>query len=213
MDSQQVPKKSIPTLCVEGKCFETNEEKANIFPNFFQSIVEPGDRPNAINPHDINELDALQENEMYSHLTINEPFTMSELNDALKIVKQSAPGKYGITYQIYQNLPDAAKLTLLKLYNMMWQTGDFPSECKHAILIPILKQGKASNEVSSYRPMALTPCFTNMTKVMEKIVDKRLQWYTQKNTISFPRSKMDSGKAEIPLITLFFFWKMTSKNP
>ena len=126
---------------------------------------------------------------------------MSELNDALKIVKQSAPGKDGITYQIYQNLPDAAKLTLLKLYNMMWQTGDFPSECKHAILIPILKPGKASNEVSSYRPIALIPCFT---KVMEKIVDKRLQWYTEKHNI-LPQIQNGFRKGRNTTYNIVFF--------
>ena len=62
----------------------------------------------------------------------------------------------------------------------MWQNGIFPQECKHAILVPILKQGKLANQVSSYRPIALTPWFT---EIMEKIVDRRLQRYSEKHEI------------------------------
>ena len=43
-------------------------------------------------------------------------------------------------------LPKPVRLILLKLYNNMWQTGIFPPECNHAILVPILKHGKPSNQ-------------------------------------------------------------------
>ena len=172
--------KNIPTLYVNDKTFESNNEKADVFSNFFQAVGEPN-----ITTSDLSiiqdELDIiLSENYKYSHLTINEPFTLRELSDALNTDNQSAPGNDGITYRFYKMLPKPVRLILLKLYNNMWQTGIFPPECKHAILVPILKYGKPSNQVSSYRPIALTPCFT---KIMEKIVDKRLQWYSEKHDV------------------------------
>ena len=172
--------KNIPTLHEDDKSFETNNEKANVFAHFFQAVGEPN-----ITPSDLSiiqkELDIIiAENHNFSHLIINEPFTQQELNEALYTENQSAPGKDGITYSIYKMLPESVRLILLKLYNNMWSTGIFPPECKHAILVPILKHGKPSNQVSSYRPIALTPCFT---KIMEKMVDKRLQWYSEKHNI------------------------------
>ena len=67
--------KTIPSLCIDGNNYETNEEKANIFADFFQAVGEP-----SISSSDLSliqdELDmALAENDNYSHLTINELFT------------------------------------------------------------------------------------------------------------------------------------------
>jgi ribonuclease HI len=47
-----------------------------------------------------------------------------------------------------------------------------------AIVIPILKPGKASTDPSSYRPIALTSC---LCKILEKMVNTRLMYYLEKN--------------------------------
>ena len=49
-----------------------------------------------------------------------------------------------------------------------------------AILIPILKAGKPRNKGNSYRPISLT---SYMCKLMERMVNKRLMWYLERNKI------------------------------
>ena len=86
------------------------------------------------------------------NLTINEPFNIQELEKALNNSKSSAPGTDQIPYDIYKNLPKTSKQLLLKVMNMIWNTGDIPRVCKHAILIPIVKPNKDPHNVKSYRP-------------------------------------------------------------
>ena len=45
-------------------------------------------------------------------------------------------------------------------------------------MIPIRKEGKPKNKAESYRPISLTSC---LGKLMERIVNRRLQWYLEQN--------------------------------
>ena len=114
---------------------------------------------------------------------INDQFEMPELEKALNKYKPSTPGIDKIPYEIYNNLPEKGKEILLKLINKLWNTGDLPQASKHAILIPISKPNEDPHSVKSYRPIALLPCFT---KIIEKMVKDRLQWYTEKHSILPP---------------------------
>jgi hypothetical protein len=55
------------------------------------------------------------------------------------------------------------RLKVLKIYNKIRSTGEFPSEWTEFIVIP----GKDPNEPTSYRPISLTSC---MCKTMERII-------------------------------------------
>ena len=60
---------------------------------------------------------------------------------------------------------------LLQSINEIWRSGLIPDGFKLSTLIPILKPGKCSEAVESYRPIALLSCFG---KLIEKMVHKRL---------------------------------------
>ena len=85
-------------------------------------------------------------------------FTLFELQTILNTLscKQSAPGKDKIPYQVYQKLPQKAKQYMLKVMNLIWDTGNIPPSLKHSILIPVLKQNKDPQKVSSSVPIALS---------------------------------------------------------
>ena len=72
---------------------------------------------------------------------------------------------------MFKHLPDKSIDILLQLFNDIWKTGQIPQNWLHLIVIPIHKANKPSNVASSYRPISLT---SNMCKLMEKIVAKRL---------------------------------------
>ena len=72
---------------------------------------------------------------------------------------------------MFEQLPDSSIDILLQLFNNIWKTGQIPQKWLHSIVIPIHKVNKPSNLALSYRPISLT---SNMCKLMEKIVAKRL---------------------------------------
>lgn len=48
-----------------------------------------------------------------------------------------------------------------------------PQEWRHSLIVPILKQHKPANEVSSYRPISLTSC---LGKLVERMIHRRIEW-------------------------------------
>lgn len=106
---------------------------------------------------------------------LDHPLTMSELEAAFRRCKRhSAPGPDHITYQALRNLSYQSRSSLLERLNSVWSSGVIPQEWKHALITPLLKRGKPSSELSSYRPISLTSC---VGKLLERLVLTRLQWF------------------------------------
>jgi hypothetical protein len=68
----------------------------------------------------------------------------------------------------------------LLFINKIWLLQKIPKDWKHSIIIPIHKTGKNPSDPLSYRPISLT---SNLNKIMEKMVNNRLQWYLERQTI------------------------------
>ena len=76
--------------------------------------------------------------------------------------------------------PTSALSTLLRVFNDLWQSGDFPKSWSNATIIPIAKPGKDPTSPNNYRPIALTSC---VCKTFERMVNERLVWYLESNNI------------------------------
>ena len=105
---------------------------------------------------------------------------MSELKNILKTSRDTAPGEDGIPYIMIRQLSQNSINYLLNFYNYIFLNDTFPEKWKESIIIPILKPGKDPTETSSYRPIALISC---LSKILEKILNKRLMWYLEKNNL------------------------------
>ena len=55
------------------------------------------------------------------------PFSMEELQDALRRAHDTSAGPDEIHYQLLKHLPDASLLLLLNIFNKIGISGDFPS--------------------------------------------------------------------------------------
>ena len=108
----------------------------------------------------------------------NVSIKLRELKNILKTSGDTAPGADGIPYILIRQLSENSIKYLLDFYNHLYMKHYFPDSWKEAIVIPILKPGKDSSKCSSYRPIALISC---LSKIMEKIINKRLMWYLEKN--------------------------------
>ena len=105
----------------------------------------------------------------------NNTITITELERALNTTKSKSPGPDGIPIDLLRNMTASQKKDLLQFYNYIFKH-DFSDQWREAIIVPILKMGKPSTEVKSYRPIALT---NTLCKVLEKILNWRLQAFAE----------------------------------
>lgn len=112
----------------------------------------------------------------------NDDFTMAELRRALSHTSSNATGPDTIPFIFLQQIPELQQVLLLSFYNYVWNHG-FPKQWGQSILIPILKPGKLSTSPDSYRLIALTNC---MCKVMERMVNRRLQYILESKNVLKP---------------------------
>ena len=110
----------------------------------------------------------------------NKLFTLKELQSALKKSHDTSPGQDQIHYQFLKHLPHSSLSILLDIFNNVWQTGEFPSSWREALVIPIAKPGKDAKDPNSYRPIALTSC---ICKTLERMVNDRLVWFLESNNL------------------------------
>ncbi|KAL2088359.1 hypothetical protein ACEWY4_015258 [Coilia grayii] len=108
--------------------------------------------------------------------TYNVPFTMLELRNALESCRNSAPGKDEICYSMLSHLSDNGLLTVLNLFNRVWEEGRLPAGWKEAVIVPIKKPGKDASNPANYRPIALT---SPLGKLMERLVSGRLMYFVE----------------------------------
>ena len=95
------------------------------------------------------------------------PITISEIENVLKNVRDSAPGEDMIAYSMLKKAPPEYIHQLASLYTRSLQEGKLPAVWKLATIIPIPKKNK------SYRPISL---LSVIGKVMEKIILHRIRW-------------------------------------
>ena len=110
----------------------------------------------------------------------NKPFTIQDLNSAVKSAKKTTSGQDKINYQMIKCLQDKARSYLLRVYNRLWQEHFFPAQWSHAVIIPIPKPGKPHDKSSNYRPIALTSC---LCKTLERMINTRLVEYLDMHKI------------------------------
>ena len=128
-------------------------------------------------------------------------FSVTELNNALRKLGKSTPGRDSICYGMLENLGERGKEFLVKLFNKVWQEGTIPSCWKESVDIPIKKPGKDPTLPDSYRPIALT---SQMGKVMERMVNDRLVYYFEtKGMINVYQSGFRRGRSTMdPMVCL-----------
>ena len=113
----------------------------------------------------------------------NEPISKTEFLEALRMSKDTAPGKDNVSYTLLKMMDHASSRFLLDIFNKIYMEKVFPEAWRESLLIPILKPGKPARSPNSYRPIALTSC---ICKVLEKIINNRLMYTIEKINLISP---------------------------
>jgi hypothetical protein len=108
-------------------------------------------------------------------------FTMGELERALaKMGEGKKGGADGVETAMLKRLPKESLEAWLKVFNDSWKEGICPGSWKKAQIIPLLKPEKDAKEMSSYRPVSLTPV---CAKLMERMVTNRLYYWLEREGV------------------------------
>lgn len=146
----------------EGNYAKSNIEKANMFAEYLETILNKDrDQNSQIMQETVN-----NDGENIPHVTVD------EVNNEIKqLVNKKSSGYDLIRADLLKNLPNNGQILLTTLFNSAISLQYFPIHWKVAEIIMILKPGKNSYDVSSYRPISLLPV---IGKLFEKIICRRL---------------------------------------
>ena len=106
----------------------------------------------------------------YEAVATDQEFTLSELEDVLHRLKDTAPGDDTVCNAMIMNVPLATKYLFLRLINQSFSEGKLPTRWKMAKIVPIPKKDK------THRPISLLPV---ISKVVERLVLARVKWSAQ----------------------------------
>ena len=99
---------------------------------------------------------------------LDAPFTLQELSEALKPIKNSTPGNDDISFLILAHMGPKLRSELLTLIIQSWELRRLPNQWKLVPIIPIPKK-----DPGEFRPIALLSC---IDKIMERMVLARLKY-------------------------------------
>ena len=154
-----------------------NEDIVNEFNNFFSNIAA-----NTLKQTNLNS------NKQFSYYLKNPRqssmyfYPTNEL-EIIKIVKELkmgySTGFDDVSTFVVKKVIHSIVTPLVYIFNLSLSTGRVPNNLKIGKIIPVFKKGD-KHLFSNYRPITLLPCFS---KILEKIVYKRLISYLDKNKI------------------------------
>lgn len=105
---------------------------------------------------------------------------LSELDYALgRLRRKGAADPDGLSNQALQNLPDLSRPWLLARLNFVCNIAEVPETWKTAWVLPVVKSGKPTSRLDSYRPISLISC---AAKLMEQMVHHRIVWFLERHT-------------------------------
>ncbi|KAF8766539.1 putative RNA-directed DNA polymerase like protein [Argiope bruennichi] len=113
--------------------------------------------------------------------TLTKQFSMRKLLIALTFLDlNKSLGPDGLSGRLLEYLGSMGKQRLIDLFNLSWKKRTLPKRNEKAIIIPVKKPNKNSSSPEDFRPIALT-CTTS--KVMEKMIHIRLQFFLNQNNL------------------------------
>jgi hypothetical protein len=160
---KQVKKHSPPLRTSRRTLARFKVEKAHAFTEHLAKVFQP--HHSEKEPKEEEALIQLPETPYQLEPQIN-PLKRAEVQEVAKSLNLKKSQIHLIPDEILKELPVIVIKYLIQLFNAVLFKGYFPAQWKVAQIILILKSGKLSYELTSYRPISLLPI---VSKVFEKL--------------------------------------------
>ena len=167
-----------------GPCIEDPQKKATELAHQFsgrcQNRIIPDSIRNPLNLLSPSRWKVIDENEAIETPS-DAPFTETEIEEAVKCNKKSAPGSDKISYTVTSHSTPLMKTVLLNYFNLSFEERKLPDEWKLADMLGIPKP----LDKGAFRPITL---LSVLCKLMEKMIEKRMCMVRSpfsKNTFGF----------------------------
>ena len=167
------------TFCHNDIQFTNPTEVCNTFNDYFTNIgPNLAEQINTNNGHFTQYLSTPSEKSLFFN-----PTNVHEILDIVKSLNSSrSSGFDGISVCLLKKIIHNIVDPLSHIFNLSLSTGICPNSLKIAKIIPIFKKDDPS-QISNYRPISLLP---GISKVLEKIIYKRLYMFLINNKILIP---------------------------
>lgn len=166
-------------LIVDNERFSTSESIASKLNEYFSSISELLNGNNTdTSSLDLTKLQNFINDKIPDDIHFNIPFiTTEQVSSFIRALDSSkATGLDGLGPRVLKMASHSLSPVIATLINKSIDTGKFPSQLKHAKIIPIFKGGTKSDP-SNYRPISILP---TISKLFEKHVNSHLMGYLNK---------------------------------
>ena len=154
---------------------------ADYLNNFFSSVgcrISASVPNGGIDPLDLMYSESLKDSMFFTPTDSNEV-----IKTALSIKSKSSTGHDKLSNKLVKEIIQPIARPLTHIFNLSLSTGVVRDIFKLAKVIPIFKTGDKCNP-NNYRPISLLPAFS---KILEKIVHKRLLKFLCKHNIIYPQ--------------------------
>ena len=170
---------------LDGELVKDSKIIANSFNLFFSLPVQNSARVSAQDSIDKN---FFRNSILNQTLGINKKpalthFKLTSTNEIIELIKslktKDSCGYDDISSRILKISAPCIASPLTYIFNKILILGVFPDRMKYSVIKPLHKKG-STKELGNYRPISL---FTAFSKVLEKLIYKRLYSYLDKNRI------------------------------
>lgn len=162
-------------LNYDNKRIEKKDEIADFMNGYFVNVTDTLRIENNNLNHDIIN----HPQRIFSNFNLT-PTNLVEITSIINSLKLSAAtGFDDISARFVKTFSEKLSPILVRFINHAFTTGIFPEYLKSATVIPILKNGSATN-CNNYRPISVLPCFS---KIFEKVIKQRLTHFLKNNNI------------------------------
>ena len=159
---------SVPALSTDGQMVSDPEDKADLLLHtFFPGATST--------PPGTPEVSPQWDRSIFT--SPEELITSQEVQDTISYARRTAPGSDEIPVICWQACSSFLVPILQRIYNACLQCNYYPSQWRHAQVLPLPKGTKNRSNPSSWRPISL---LCNAGKFMEKIIQRRLSLFLER---------------------------------
>ena len=148
------------------------------FHSYFKNLYESKSKPGILQEEFLYDPDF--DNIIFDVSILNDIIVMEELEEAIHKLKNNKSCNIdGILNEFLKLCTSSIKKLLLKLFNVILDSGIFPTQWSRGEIIPVFKKGDI-NDPQNYRGITLV---SSLGKLFTNILNKRLSLWAEKNSI------------------------------